>query len=293
MNDTTIASLPKFYDMMLPLLHVAADGTEVRDQDAEQHLAKTFNLTEQQILKLKPSGNERLFLNRMRWAKTALMMAKLLARTKRAHFRITERGKQVLLQKPKRLTEKFLRKFQEYREKRGLDIRIEKVWAMPNKWTFIIDEIAQLIDEERIGYTVDPFSGQSEIADVRNDIDPNSKAHYHMDALDFLRLLESESADTVIEDGIYSPTQNVRCYKHLGLQKTHKFDGKYFSQIKKEIARIVKIGGKAICCGWDGNGIGKKYGFRMERLLIVTHGSRHNATLVTVERKIRRAEFEK
>lgn len=51
-------------------------------------------------------------------------------------------------------------------------------------------------------------------------------------------------------------------------------------------ARVIHPGGKAICFGWNSNGIGKKRGFRLDRLLVIAHGSRINDTLVTVETKV-------
>lgn len=41
---------------------------------------------------------------------------------------------------------------------------------------------------------------------------------------------------------------------------------------KKEISRIVKLGGKVITFGWNSGGIGYKYGFEIKRILLVPHG---------------------
>ena len=62
---------------------------------------------------------------------------------------------------------------------------------------------------------------------------------------------------------------------------------KYWSECKNEIARITKIGGKVISCGWNTNGIGKGRGFEIEKILIVAHGGSKNDTLCVVERKVR------
>lgn len=55
---------------------------------------------------------------------------------------------------------------------------------------------------------------------------------------------------------------------------------------KKEISRIVKRGGKVITFGWNSGGIGQKYGFEIERILLVPHGGWHNDTICVVERKV-------
>ena len=61
----------------------------------------------------------------------------------------------------------------------------------------------------------------------------------------------------------------------------------YFLDVKRELQRIMKEDGIVITFGWNTNGIGKKYGFEIVEILIVAHGSMHNDTLVTVERKIK------
>lgn len=77
------------------------------------------------------------------------------------------------------------------------------------------------------------------------------------------------------------------CYKGVGLPVDNKTtQSSFWSNQKKEIARIVKTGGKVISFGWNSGGIGKKLGFEIERILLVPHGGHHNDTIVTVERKV-------
>jgi len=47
----------------------------------------------------------------------------------------------------------------------------------------------------------------------------------------------------------------------------------------------MKPGGKVISFGWNTNGIGKKHGFEISRIVLVAHGSQHNDTIATVEKK--------
>ena len=60
----------------------------------------------------------------------------------------------------------------------------------------------------------------------------------------------------------------------------------YWRMCRTELARVVKPGGKVICCGWNTTGMGKSRGFRMDRILLVPHGGQRNDTIVTVETKI-------
>ena len=97
-----------------------------------------------------------------------------------------------------------------------------------------------------------------------------------------------ESVDTVLYDPPYSPRQVSECYKNLGqtvnMQTTQ---ASYWSKQKEQIGRIVKPNGIVITCSWNSGGIGKKYGFEIEEILLVPHGGWHNDTIVVVEKKIR------
>jgi len=59
----------------------------------------------------------------------------------------------------------------------------------------------------------------------------------------------------------------------------------FWGNLKKEIGRITKNAGIVITCGWNSGGVGKKYGFELDEILLVLHGGWHNDTIVTVERK--------
>jgi hypothetical protein len=168
-------------------------------------------------------------------------------------------------------------------------LKIERKWAMPNKNTFDIKPIRELIEQEITeGLWIDPFANKSKLATITNDIDSSYDTDYHMDALDFLKMFEDNSVDGVLYDPPYSPRQVAECYKKLGktvnMQTTQ---ASYWSNHKKEIARIVKPGGKVITFAWNSGGVGEKYGFKKIRILLVAHGGWHNDTIVTVEVKIK------
>jgi len=87
-------------------------------------------------------------------------------------------------------------------------MRIDRIWAMPNKWTFQIPPIAALLKEEMTGgIWIDPFAGKSSPAHIKNDLNPKCSAAYHMDALEFLKLFDNDSADGILYDpAIFSST---------------------------------------------------------------------------------------
>lgn len=168
-------------------------------------------------------------------------------------------------------------------------IKIERVWAMPNKNTFDIPPIKRLLEEEMISKEwIDPFAKDSNLAKYRNDINPDTKADFHLEANEFMKLFYSNSMDGGLLDWVYSPRQLQECYNSLGHAVTFKdTQAKTWRVWRESMARLIKPGGKAITFGWSSAGIGMKYGFMPYRILIVPHGGMHNDTIVTCETKDR------
>ena len=176
-------------------------------------------------------------------------------------------------------------------------LRIERVWAMPNKWTFLIKPIKRLLDEEirdRAHCWVDPFAGMNSPAYWTNDINPDMPTLTHLDAREYLgwmiRKKQNEfllPVEGVLFDPPYSPRQFKECYDTMKSKAPFEvFNAGYLAKCRDLIGHLVKPGGKAISFGWHSNGIGIKRGFELKRILIVAHGSGHNDTIVTVEIKV-------
>lgn len=167
------------------------------------------------------------------------------------------------------------------------NIMLERVWAMPNKNTFEIKPIHDLIVEELTdGKWIDPFANRNKLATITNDLSMEYDTDYHLDALDFMKLFEDETIDGVLYDPPYSPRQVSECYNNVGLNVTwDTTKASFWGNHKKEISRIVKLGGKVITFGWNSGGIGYTYGFEIKRILMVPHGGWHNDTICTVEIK--------
>ena len=168
-----------------------------------------------------------------------------------------------------------------------MEIKIERVWGMPNKNTFDVIPIKKLLEEEVLnGLWIDPFANKNKIATITNDLNPEFDTDYHMDAFEFLKMFEDNSVDGVLYDPPYSPRQVSECYKNFGYEVTNNTtNSSYWSKHKKEISRILKPNGKVITFGWNSGGIGKTNGFEIQRILLVPHGGWHNDTICTVEVK--------
>ena len=167
------------------------------------------------------------------------------------------------------------------------NVRIERIWSMPNKNTFEVKPIHDLIVEEMTeGTWIDPFANRNKLATITNDLSEEFDTDYHLDALDFMKMFGDASVDGVLYDPPYSPRQVSECYNNVGFNVTwDTTKASFWGNHKREISRIVKVGGKVITFGWNSGGIGYKYGFEITRILMVPHGGWHNDTICTVEVK--------
>jgi restriction system protein len=111
-------TIPDYQTLMRPVLEVGANGeTSVRDCIAT--LADKLGLTEDERRELLPSGKQTVFANRVHWAKTYLVQAGLLEITRRAHFKLTPRGSDVLAKHRGKIDNEVLMQFAQFREFRA------------------------------------------------------------------------------------------------------------------------------------------------------------------------------
>lgn len=167
-------------------------------------------------------------------------------------------------------------------------IIINRVWAMPSRWTFQIPPIKKLLDRyvgDGKGW-IDPFSGESSRAEITNDINPERKAKYHLHAVEFAKQLNGGKFKGVLFDPPYSLRQVKECYEGLGIEMFQDDTQRFTQNIKKTLASKIIGGGTAISFGWNSQGFGKNLGFKIIEILLVAHGRSHNDTIVTVERKV-------
>lgn len=160
---------------------------------------------------------------------------------------------------------------------------------MPNSKTFTIKPIGELVSRYTSGESkviVDPFANNCKIGTITNDLNTNFDTDYHLDALDFLKVLPNESTDVVLYDPPYSLRQVKECYEGVGVTVTAEHTkSSWRAKHLDEIQRILKPGGICLCFGWNTNGVGKTRGFKMIEILVVAHGGSKNDTLCTVEVK--------
>lgn len=160
-----------------------------------------------------------------------------------------------------------------------MSILLNRTWSMPCKWTFQMKPVQELLQKYNAGKGwIDPFAGMYSPAEIRNDIDQNCNAQYHLDALKFMEQFTDNSIIGILLDPPYSSNQALMTYKNHKLRK--------ITPLYNHAARILQSDGYLITFGWHSNGAGKERGFKKVEILLIAHGGERNDTIITVEQKI-------
>jgi restriction system protein len=139
--ERPIMTVPDYQSLMLPVLQVAQDGLEHSIGETIEIIASGFGLTIEDRKELLPSGQQFRFDNRVHWARSYLKQAGLLENTGRGKFRITERGYQVLQEKPDHIDRKFLEQFPEFVQFQSRSSHSEEQTAIQEEPTHTPEEI--------------------------------------------------------------------------------------------------------------------------------------------------------
>lgn len=107
---------PDFQSFFKPLLQLASDGQEHSVREAREKIAQTMGLSVQDLSELLPSGTQTKFDNRVAWAKSYFIQAKVLEATRRGYFRITDRGRELLSKGHPRIDIRILDQYEEFVE---------------------------------------------------------------------------------------------------------------------------------------------------------------------------------
>jgi len=116
LKTPTSMAVPDFQSFFKPLLDIAADGKEHSIREAREIIAQKMELSQEDLEEKLPSGTQRTFDNRVAWAKSYFVQAKVLETPKRGHFKITERGRALYQEGHDRIDIKILNRYPEFLE---------------------------------------------------------------------------------------------------------------------------------------------------------------------------------
>ena len=107
--------VPEFQNFMLPILRIFEDKKEHNIKECKNAVINFFDLNEDEIKELVPSGKQTLVENRVYWSLTYLKKSLLLKTVNRGIYSITKRGIELLNSNPSKIDKKLLSQYQEYR----------------------------------------------------------------------------------------------------------------------------------------------------------------------------------
>lgn len=150
------------------------------------------------------------------------------------------------------------------------------------KYTFQAPKIKEWVESRSSGLVLNLFAGPTllNLSEIRNDIDKDMPAHYHLDALEMVLNFKDNKVffDTIILDPPYSYRKSIEFY-----------NGNYSSKfrlIADNLDSILNKDGRIISFGYHTTFMGKKRGFELEELCVFGHSGAQHATIAIVEKRI-------
>jgi restriction system protein len=89
-------AIPKHDEIRIPLMELLKKNDKMKLREIIEPLAIHFNLTEEEVNEMYPSGNGHVFYDRVSWALSYLNMSGLLDKPKRGIYKINNKGIQLL-----------------------------------------------------------------------------------------------------------------------------------------------------------------------------------------------------
>jgi hypothetical protein len=161
---------------------------------------------------------------------------------------------------------------------------IERIIAPIHHYTFQSIKIKAWVEKYCEGYTLNLFAGKT-ILDVpgkelRIDLDPDCVVHKCMDAFDFVKHCGYiNKFGTILLDPPYSERKSIEYYNGKKVSR--------FTKILDLLSTLLKDNGIVITFGYQSVIMGKKRGFKVERVCLFSHGGAIHDTIATIERKIK------
>ena len=149
-----------------------------------------------------------------------------------------------------------------------------------HKYTFRSPKIRKWVESRVSGKVLNLFAGYTllDCDEVRNDMDRNAPADFHMDALEFCKLWHGGKFDFIILDPPYAYRKSMEMYGGRVCSP--------FNALKDEIVKILKPNGRVITFGYHSNSMGKSRGFEQEEILLMSHGGAIHDTIAVIERLV-------
>lgn len=102
-------SIPSFQSFLLPVLEVFSDGKMYSVDECCRIIKDKMSISDEDAQELLPSGTDTRLRNRVYWSLVYFNHALLLEKPIKMHYRITDRGEELLETHPSEITRKMLK----------------------------------------------------------------------------------------------------------------------------------------------------------------------------------------
>lgn len=165
----------------------------------------------------------------------------------------------------------------------GMDMRYYSI--MPKRWSFQVPDVRAWVEEHLEGRVLNACAGQEELnyngEIIRNDVDPEKPAEYHLDVVNLTDELEEQSFDTIVFDPPFSDNQAESTY---GVDvRTNPGNNK---QATREFHKLLKPNGVVIQLGFTTTCMPGKLGYDREAVAVFNTLGRQHDWLGVVDRRL-------
>lgn len=173
-------------------------------------------------------------------------------------------------------------------------MKFSRYFQMANSDTFSMPVVGDWVKLrlENSKISIDPFARNKRWATYTNDLNPDTNAEYHLDALEFLQKLRLDGvkADLVIFDPPYNPAQEKECYQSFGYEKLPvriaRTAGAWAAE-KDMVTDLLTENGVFLWFGWNSCGMGKGRNFDIMEIMLIAHGRGKQDTICMEERRVK------
>ena len=165
---------------------------------------------------------------------------------------------------------------------RSEDIELSYWTVQPNRWTFQSDKIRGWVEQWLEGRVLNACAGKTRLQHdgeiVRNDIDEQRDADFHVDVTEIADHFDRCSFDTIVFDPPYSEYQS-----------TTKYNGKSVGSAalaKRQFHELLRPGGVVIQFGFTTTNMPMELGYQREAVAVFNTLGQMKDYLGTVDRRM-------
>lgn len=153
---------------------------------------------------------------------------------------------------------------------------------MLSRWTFEYTPAREIVERHAHGRALNACAGRTKLdyegEIVRNDLNPEIDADYHLDAVDLADHFGAGAFDTVIFDPPFDEEQAQA-----------KYDGIHAGDVcaaRQGFNEIIRPRGRVISFGWNSWGMRSFDAFERVETVLLQRGPLHRDVIVTVDQRV-------